>query len=216
MALTPEQKKHAIKLIKMGEKPEAVRYFQQVLAIDAEQALLLTEKMEKEVEPKFNLQEFHQKYEEMKRTAPNITRPAGLIFMCLGIVLLAYVFYLRYAYQQFEETAVTVKGTVVDFQSEITEHDRGRMGTYTTITYTPVFEYVYEGKKYTYVSTSSSKEKEYEVGERFDILVNPENPANVLVHSFMEKWSTPAWLGFLGTLFTGLGYVLFAVLKKRS
>jgi hypothetical protein len=46
-------------------------------------------------------------------------------------------------------------------------------------------------------------------------LVNPENPADVLVNSFMEKWFVPALLGFMGTMFTGLGYVAFAVMGKK-
>ena len=211
MTLTPEQKEHAIDLIEMGEKLEAVRYFQQVLAIDAEQALLLAEKLEKEVEPEFDQPEFLQKAEDMKRSGAKVGRLVGLIFMSIGIVLLVVAGYFVYDHQQFEKTAVTVTGTVVDFHSYISTSDNS-----STTMYSPIFEYEYEGKKYTYVSTSGSNVKEYEVDERIDIMVNPENPADVLVDSFMEKWFVPALLGFMGTLFTGLGYVAFAVLGKKS
>lgn len=211
MTLTPEQKEHAIDLIEMGEKLEAVRYFQQVLAIDAEQALLLAEKLEKEVEPEFDQQEFLQKAEDMKRSGAKVGRLVGLIFMSIGIVLLVVAGYFVYDHQQFEKTAVTVTGTVVDFHSYISTSDNS-----STTMYSPIFEYEYEGKKYTYVSTSGSNVKEYEVDERIDIMVNPENPTDVLVNSFMEKWFVPALLGFMGTLFTGLGYVAFAVMGKKS
>ncbi len=213
MTLTPEQKEHAIELIEMGEKLEAVRYFQQVLHIDAEQALLLAETLEKEVEPEseIDMQEFHQRHEAMKRSGTKVGRLVGLIFMSIGMVLLAIAGYLIYAHQQFEKNAVTVKGTVVEFQSYISNNDNS-----STTMYTPVFEYEYKGKKYTYVSTSGSNVKEYEVGERIDILVDPENPDDVLVNSFMEKWFVSVLLGFMGTLFTGLGYLAFAVLGKKS
>jgi tetrahydromethanopterin S-methyltransferase subunit G len=210
MTLTPEQKEHAIDLIEMGEKLEAVRYFQQVLAIDAEQALLLAEKLEKEVEPELDQQEFQQKAEEMKRSGAKVGRLVGLIFMSIGMVLLVVAGYFVYDHQQFEKTAVTVTGTVVDFHSYVSNNDNS-----STTMYSPIFEYEYEGKKYTHVSTSGSNVKEYDVGEQLDILVNPENPADVLVNSFMEKWFVPALLGFLGTMFTGLGYVAFAVMGKK-
>lgn len=211
MTLTPEQKEHAIELIEMGEKLEAVWYFQQVLNIDAEQALLLAEQLEKEVEPEIDLQEFHQKAEEMKRSGAKVGRLVGLIFMSIGMVMMAVAGYFVYDHQQFEKNAVTVNGTVVDFDSYISTDDNS-----STTMYSPIFEYEYEGKKYTYVSTSGSSVKEYEVGERIDILVNPENPADVLVNTFMEKWFLPVLLGFMGTMFTGLGYGAFAVLGKKS
>jgi hypothetical protein len=50
MNLTPEQKEHAIELIEMGEKLQAVRYFQETLNVSAEEALLLTEKLEEEID----------------------------------------------------------------------------------------------------------------------------------------------------------------------
>jgi len=212
MTLTPEQKEHAIDLIEMGEKLEAVRYFQEVLNIDAEQALLLAEKLEQEVEASPAMQELSQKHEEMKRSGAHVGRLVGLIFMSIGMVMLVVVFYLLYTHQQFEKNALTVKGTVVEFQSY---ESRNKNSSSTTM-YTPVFEYEFKGKKYTYVSTSSSNIKEYEVGESLDILVDPENPSEVLVNSFMEKWFLPILLGFMGALFTGLGYVAFAVLGKKS
>jgi len=212
MTLTREQKEHAIDLIEMGEKLEAVRYFQEVLNIDAEQALLLAEKLEQEVEASPAMQELSQKHEEMKRSGAHVGRLVGLIFMSIGMVMLVVVFYLLYTHQQFEKNALTVKGTVVEFQSY---ESRNKNSSSTTM-YTPVFEYEFKGKKYTYVSTSSSNIKEYEVGERLDILVDPENPSEVLVNSFMEKWFLPILLGFMGALFTGLGYLAFAVLGKKS
>ena len=101
MTLTPEQKEHAIDLIEMGEKLEAVRYFQQVLSIDAEQALLLAEKLEKEVEPEFDQQELLQKAEEMKRSGAKVGRLVGLIFMSIGIVLLVVAGYFVMAVVAF-------------------------------------------------------------------------------------------------------------------
>lgn len=213
MTLTPEQKEHAMDLIAMGDKLDAVRYFQQVLNIDAEQALLLAEKLEEEIdaEESPDLKEFEQQRTKLKESGANVGRIVGTLFMGIGMVMLLVVGYLIYSHQQFEKNAKVVKATLTAYQSYDSRDDDGS----TTTMFTPVFEYEFKGTKHTYVSNSSSSSKDYEIGEKVDMMVNPDDPKDVLVDSFMGKWFLPLLLGIMGTVFTGMGYLAYALLGKK-
>lgn len=212
MTLTPEQKEHAIHLIEMGEKLEAVRYLQNLLSLNAEQALALTEKLEAEVEDGPDLkEEFLKKSQEMQRSGIKLSRIVGGIFMGIGIILLAVALYLVYSHQQFEKKAIVVTGKVVDYQSYISTDDNS-----STTMYRPVFEYEYKGKTYTHESSGSSSSKGFEIGDPVDIFIDPDNPDDVLVNSFMEKWFLPLLLGIMGTVFTGMGYLAIRILGHRN
>jgi hypothetical protein len=50
MTLTPDQKEHLESLLKASDKLAAVRYLQETLGLSAEEALSLTEKLDKTVE----------------------------------------------------------------------------------------------------------------------------------------------------------------------
>jgi len=214
MTLTPEQKEHAMELISMGDNLEAVRYFQQVLNIDAEQAVLLTEKLEEEIDAEESpgLKEFEQQHTKLKESGANVGRIVGTLFMGIGMVMLLVVAYLIYSHQQFAKNAMVVKATLTAYQSYDSRDDDGS----TTTMFTPVFEYEFKGTKHTYVSNSSSSSQDYEIGEKVDMMVNPDDPQDVLVDSFMGKWFLPLLLGIMGTVFTGMGYLAYAVLGKKE
>ncbi len=209
MTLSQEQRQHAIELIESGEKLEAVRYFQQVLAIDAEHALTLTEKLEYEIEHSQPIENDLKK--QFQPTRIHVGKLVGAIFMSIGIVLVSITAYLIYSNQKFEVRAQPVKGKVIDYRSHISSHDNG-----STMLYSPVFSYEFNGKTFTYFSTTSSSDKDYTVGEVIEILVDPDDPENVLVNSFMEKWFLSVLLGCMGTAFTVMGYVAYRAMGNRK
>jgi hypothetical protein len=49
-----------------------------------------------------------------------------------------------------------------------------------------------------------------------DVLVDPEEPTEVLIDSFWMIWFVPILLGFLGTLFTGLGSLAYFLFGKNT
>jgi hypothetical protein len=214
MTLTPEQKDHAMELIAMGDKLEAVRYFQQVLTIDAEQALVLAEKLEEEIdaEDSLALKELEQKHDTLSQSGANVGRIVGTLFMSIGVIMLLVVFYLIYSHQQFEKNAKVVKATITEYQSYESRDDNGN----TTVMFTPVFEYEFKGTKHTYVSTTSSSSRDYEIGQKVDMLVNPDDPQDVLINSFMGKWFLPLLLGIMGSVFSGMGYLVYTLLGKKE
>ncbi len=213
MTLTPEQKEHAIELIAFGDKLEAVRYFQEVLNINADQALALAEKLEKEIEsgegPEIEPMTPAQQ-EKLGKSGVQVGKIVGILFMSIGLIMLVVVIYLYNSHQQFEERAKAVKGTVTAYQDYQSKNDDG---SFTTM-YTPTFEYEFNGQSYKHVSSTSTSNKEFEIGQTVNILVDPEDPKEILVNSFMEKWFVPLLLGIMGIVFSGIGYLVFRLLGR--
>ncbi len=212
MMLSPEQKEHAIELIEMGNQLDAVRYLQETLGITADEALLLAEKLEEEIESDLE-KEFKSMQEEIhKKPDVNVGKLVGGIFMCLGLIMLAIAAYFVVSNYQFSKRAITVNGRVIDYDSyQSTDDDGG-----STTMYTPTFEYEFQGKTYTHKSSTSTSSKDYKINERVDVLVDPDNPKEILIDSFWEKWFVSLLLGFLGAMFTGMGYLAYRVLGKHS
>lgn len=213
MTLTPEQKEEAIDLIHVGNKLEAVRYLQQVLNINAEQALLLTEKLEQEIkaEDEAVFEELKMARENNPQQSPiNVGRLVGGIFMGVGSILLAVVAWISVSNYKFAQRAIPVTGTVINYNNYESRNDDGR---HTTM-YTPTYQYDFNGKTYTYISSTSSSSREYEINEKVNVLVDPDQPEEVLIDSFWDRWFVVVLLGFMGTLFTGLGYLVFRFLGK--
>lgn len=209
--LTPEQKEHATELIEMGDKLEAVRYFQETLKINADQALLLAEKLQQEIDG-----ETEARFKEMEKMMPapgkglNIGRLVGGIFMGVGGIMLFVVAGILYSNNKFAQRAEPIKAKLIEYRSYESRNDNG---SYTTM-YTPVFQYEYKGKPYTHVSTTSSSSQEFQLDEMVNVLVDPENPHEILVDSFMDKWFLPLLLGLMGVVFGGMGFIVFRVLGK--
>ncbi len=214
MTLTPEQKDHAVELIEMGDKLEAVRYLQQTLYITVEQALILAEKLEEEVETS-PLPDELQSFEEIGDQQPgiNVGRLVGIIFMSIGGIILAVVAYLAVSNYKFAQRALPVKGKVVDYNHYESPNSKGGGST---LMYTPIFEYSFNGKPYQYKSSTSTSSQEYEIGETVEILVDPLEPQIPLINTFWEKWFLSVLLGFMGVLFAGMGYLAFRVFGRSK
>ena len=147
-----------------------------------------------------------------KKPDVNVGKLVGGIFMCLGLIMLAIAAYFVVSNYQFSKRAITVNGRVIDYDSyQSTDDDGG-----STTMYTPTFEYEFQGKTYTHKSSTSTSSKDYKINERVDVLVDPDNPKEILIDSFWEKWFVSLLLGFLGAMFTGMGYLAYRVLGKHS
>lgn len=205
--LSPNQTKHAIGLINSGQKLEAVRYLQAQLSIGAEQALGLTEKLEEQIHVEFDA-ELHSLSVSAKDT--KMPRLVGGLFMTLGSIMLMIVLYIIYSNNQFVKRAIPVMGEIVNYDSYESSNDDGG----TTTMFTPTFAYSFHGREYKYKSTTSSSAQDYKIGDKVEILVDPDDPNSVLVNDFWERWLLVLVLGFLGTMFSGMGYLVYRFLGR--
>lgn len=95
---------------------------------------------------------------------------AGILFFLFGTIMLG-------AYGSKIKCTEPISATVVK-NLEIRKV-RSSKGKVHRITYTPIFEYEYDGKEYSYISKISSNPPEYSAGEQVTIWVNPNDPNKI-------------------------------------
>ena len=208
--MTPKQKDQTLYLIRKGRNAEAVSYLQRELLIDSDQAQLLADKLQEDGgdrELRDKLHELREKRADRSRDKP--PQLVGTSFMVIGIILLSIAGYITYSNYQFAKHAIPTKGRVAGFDSYESSDDDGG----STTMYSPVYEYTFNGARYTHPSSTGSSSIDYELDQEVEILVDPDNPSKVLVESFMEQWLAVSILTFLGLMFTGLGYMAYKLFK---
>jgi len=115
-------------------------------------------------------------------------RKLGCAFALLpisAIILLGVSVWYLYSSYIFSTTGIEVPGTVVRLESSTSEG---------STTYSPVFEYTYDGQRYEYESVNSSNPPANQVGDEETLLVNPNNPSKARQNSFWELWLLPVIL----------------------
>lgn len=125
-----------------------------------------------------------------------------LIWICLAAIGLYYA----YVSWQFISNGVKVDAIVVEMDTH-SDSD----GT----SYSPIFEYAYEGKTYRYNSVNSSNPPTHRVGDHTVLLVNPENPEKARENSFWELWLLPAIM-LPVSCGTGIGMTLLTFFVRRA
>lgn len=132
--------------------------------------------------------------------------------MIIGSISLAVGAYLTVSNFQFGQRALPVKSKIVDYGSFQSQNSKSR--GYTTM-YSPKYEYSFEGKTYLYKSSVHSSVQEFRIGEIVEVLVDPREPQNPQINTFLGRWFLASLLVFLGTLFSGLGYMAYRVLGRE-
>jgi len=129
-----------------------------------------------------------------------------LIFSVLGVGLLIGAVYSANNSYEFKNAASLTQGKVVDYIKR-----RSNDGT----TYAPVIEFVTEkNTTVEFTSSSSSSYRSYSIGDKIDVLYLENNPNNARINSFMSLWFLPIILGFIGSVFFGIG--LYAYLQNKK
>src|SRR5688572_25781995 len=185
-------------LLESGDKLGAVRYIQQALSLNAEDALTLAEKLEEQ--------------DEGPSPAPNIEginpgRVVGIIFTIAGFLLLSLAFIFGFRDYRFATTAIPVTGKVVRIEK--------RQSSGETQMYAPVVTYVFAGTTREYLTDISSSSPGFAVGDNVELLVNPGDPTEVRLNSFLDRWFVVTLLGGLGLVFSVIGYFARKVMSPR-
>jgi hypothetical protein len=78
----------------------------------------------------------------------------------------------------------------------------------------PIITYSWEGKDLTYMSTSYTNPPAFERGEKVELFVNPNDPEDVYINSFSQRWLAMTIVGGIGIFFLGF-LALFHYLWQR-
>jgi hypothetical protein len=78
----------------------------------------------------------------------------------------------------------------------------------------PVISYNWEGRELTYAGNAYTNPPAFERGERVELYVNPNEPEDVWVNSFSERWLAMTIVGGIGVVFLGF-LALFHYVSER-
>ena len=88
---------------------------------------------------------------------------AGIIFIAGGIFIYIHSEHLK------KVCTTSTQATIVDFKQEIDDESNN-------VSYFPIIEYEVNGKKYNKTHSTSDSMHKYSVGQKINILYNPDNP----------------------------------------
>ncbi len=125
-----------------------------------------------------------------------------LIFVLVGLGLLAGAVYSYRSTQEFLRTARTATGEVIGYSR--------RTDSEGEISYFPVIEFTPAGAEEAIEFTSSTGgTRSYAIGARVPLRYDPALPFNAAIDSPGDLWLVAGVLGGIGALFTSIGGAIF-------
>jgi len=115
----------------------------------------------------------------------------GSIFLLFGLPMLFGAIYIFTSNQEDFAKRVKVEGEVVSLDG------------FESVT--PIVEYEWQGNIYEIRGSVASNPPAFELGEKAEVLVDPDNPADAIINSFIERWLLVLILGIMGTIFSTIG-----------
>ncbi|MCX7637621.1 MAG: DUF3592 domain-containing protein [Cyclobacteriaceae bacterium] len=188
MNINPDTKKAIIELLQEGRRHEAKIFVERQFGVSSEQAELLVQALENEI-----------KQNHPQPAALQVNKVGCLIkilkILRFGAAVTTLILMLAtviawYTANHFSGEAIRVKGRVID----MAHGSSGSSGL------APVIEYSYQGETKVYRSNVFSKPPAYRLNEEVTLLINPNDPNDVVLDSFMERYFTTFFLSFF-TLF---------------
>lgn len=178
-------------LLKSGKKFEAIRYVKETFGLRLKPAKVMVENLEKDLGLR------------VQGTPTFIKGPVGwiaLIFGGLGMVFVIVAGAIFIHQWQSIGKSERITGKVTRLQSEA-----GRSGS------SPVIAYEWNGQTWLHASNVYTSPPAYAVGEEVALFVNREDPTDVILDSFVDRWLLIMIFGILGGTFVvipALGYFL--------
>ncbi len=200
MQITREQQSEIRRLISEDRKIEAIKYIRSEFGVTLRQAKRLADELDQDLDD--------AQFERIQEIRSTVAKGGsffggciGSFFGIVGLGMLAGAIWIGVSNQELVNNGILVTATVVDDP------------------YQPTFEYELYGQKYEYYSSTSTDPPAYSLGEKVEMYVNPTDAQDVLVNTFSDRWLGITILGFMGLIFSGVGFgVTFAMRRvfKRS
>ena len=181
-----------IDLVKAGKKLEAIKYVKSELNIGLGEAAKFVDNIDRETNPN---------YKPPGKGCGCLGRSLTAIFGAIAMVLLAIAAAIYYFETKTIENGDRVSGQVVDFNSS-----DGSVA--------PVIQYEWRGEKKLYYSNIYSTPPAYEMDERVPMIINRDDPDDILLDTFTDRWLAIVVLCGLG-LFFGFFCILFRFMGRK-
>lgn len=220
MSLPQEALKEIESFLYRREKLNAIRHLCDTYGFSQEESSVLVEALEKQLdsvgtgsrEPDTDSRNRVADRRELfgGRTRIDTSTRSGAppkiiaaIFGVVGAVFLAIAGFTFYSQLQFIENSTLISGRVI------------RMAVNSEGLSAPVIEYEWDGKKWLYASSTYSKPPAYEAGEEVPVYVNRDNPGQVVIDTFSDRWFLITVFGVLGGIFAGIAAIVAWLTIRR-
>jgi len=196
--LSPDEKMQVENFIRSNQKIHAVRYIKTAKRISLKKALGLVEAVQKEIDPDF-----------VPGRIGGGCLSGGMqvmaIFLFFGsLMMLGGAALNHYLNTENLKNSQPVTGTVIAMEPYA---DGGE-------SVAPVIAYTWQDKEMTYHSKTFSYPPAYHTGEKVEIFVNTQNPEDVFINSFADRWLVITILGSIGGFMLLLAVVLWIFSRK--
>lgn len=188
-----EDRKDIEHLLRTKSKIEAVKWLKEKRDLGLKEALRRVEIIEREINPNAP--------QAGKGCATNIFLLVGSIFSLVGLILLG------------------IGGLIYSLDADIVQEPNKAQGVVTDLLRNgnmsaPVITYTWQGKEYKYESNSYTSPSAFDYNEAVTLYVNPEDPNEVVIDTFSERWLAIVILGGIGIVFAGMG-IIFVFVSRR-
>lgn len=225
MSLPHEAKQELERFIQKGEKIHAIEHLMNRYGFSGEESKAIVSALEQQAtSPSANpavsrddrpldaaagnrvidrQQFFSNPHRRYARTLPGGGKLVVAIFLIVGSIFLIIAGYTYFNQLSSLKKSDLVTGKVVRMQI----NSEGLSS--------PIIAYAWEGKDWIYASRTYSKPAAYEVDELVPIYVNREDPSEVTVDTFSDRWLLLTIFAGMGVIFVTLA-LLIAYLGRRT
>jgi ribosomal protein L7/L12 len=175
-------KQEVIRLLEKRQKIEAVKYVKNHLRTGLKEALVLVEEVARETDPN---------YTSFNATGcvRGFIKAIGVFLAFVALMFLGGAAVIYY----FQERSVSKSDLVEGKVSEMQYMEEGQAA--------PVITFEWKGKQRSYTSSTYSNPPDYSVGQAVPIYVNREDPEDVLINTFSDRYALLVGLGVIGGVF---------------
>ncbi|MBX2966242.1 MAG: DUF3592 domain-containing protein [Cyclobacteriaceae bacterium] len=206
MSIQQEIRQQVTALIRSGQRAEAKALLKTKFQVSEEQAeqLVLTIEKEKPVANVIVPQLGKRVSQGTGGCVPLILKGLMIFFFLITFIFAAFAIGIYFYENRFAGEGIAVEGIVIS----LTENDTGSLA--------PLIEYAWQDTLRQHQSNFYTSPPDYEVGQQVPLLLNPENPEEVIIDSFSDRYLISIVFGGIACFFLVFALTLGYVARKMK
>lgn len=218
--MTQDVKEKVERFLRAGERDHGIKYLQNTFNISSQDAGVLVDALENEISPAPSAAPVRP--DDPATTRPDVSKVVvqiirteasgclqtvakglGVFLMIISIVFLvaaATIYFLQ-------SMSINKSDRVIGVVREMRSNDNGASA--------PVLEFEWRGNKRSYESTYYSMPPEYHLGEEVFLFVNRDDPEDITIDTFIDRWALIVGLSVPGAVIflISIGFLYFGKRK---